>query len=297
MLAAPGSASSTQGLEGLQLSDGLANFRRMSVERPPILGMMWPDRCDQERHWLFRNSEVFRYAMEGSTAAKGELLIYVSEQCVAAGRLMQVAISQYESVASGLHGSYHDSRTLPAWAFISSAFSAIDAVVSAVGSIITGEVPTDEKIPGISMFDRFFKDCGMKGHAMVDKVAQLRDSTWYSAIQQARHRVLHRGYWPLRSWHITGDDWHVVHSAHFLGVRKEGPGEDPTPRFSRGTHFDMKAIAAGLLWDLEAWEASIAIDLANAGTITSVWSGPVRQVIRLQMHDHMVPEACFLMPD
>lgn len=270
----------------------------MGRERFSNLGMMWPHRCDQELHWLFRDSEVFRYAMTGTSAASAELLVYVSEQCVAAGRLMQVAISQYESVASGLHGSHADSRTLPAWTFVSSAFSAIDAIAAAVASIISGVVPADERsVPGINTFERFLKDAGMKGHVIVDKVALLRDSGWYEAIQQARHRVLHRGYWPLRSWHLTGDDWHMVHSAHFLGLRKEGMGEDPTLRLSRGIPYDMKAIAEGLLWDLEGWEAGIASDLANAGTITSVWPGPVRQVIRLKMHDHLVPEPCFLMPD
>ena len=65
-------------------------------------------------------------------------------------------------------------------------------------------------------------------------------------------------------------------------MRRNSPrlmGENPFPQPNRGEPFDMKAIAAGQLWELEAWEASIAMDLANAGTIKAVWVGPVTQVI------------------
>lgn len=276
----------------------------MSQSDTPILGFLWPDRCDQERHWLFRKSEVFRYAMKGTTAdnRNGDyafnktLSDYVSEQCVAAGRLMQVAVSQYESIAYGMHSSHLDSRTLPAWMLISSSFSAVDAMVAAIASIICGYVPkTERKIPGMNSFKEFLTNNGQGRHEILKCVEALGRSEWYKALDEARHRILHRGFWPMSSSLMFGDSrWHLVHSPYFMDLDRDGNGEGRLPALSQCDVLDLLKIVSGLLWDLEEWESSIADILVESPFFESTWTGPVEQIIRLKAFDHLLPEACHL---
>jgi len=264
--------------------------------------MLWPNRCDRERHWLFRKSEVFRYAMKDSIAdnqknthdLNDELVLHISEQCVAAGRLMQVAISQYEIVASGMQGSVFESRTLPAWTFISSAYSAIDALAAAVAAIMFGGVPPTEKIPGMGKFPGSFYKSVPKDHPIIKKIEELRNTAWYQLLRKARNGVLHHGCWPLKSWNFDLKNWHIVHSPFFYPLSMTATSKNLPPVHSSGQIIELQKIVEGFLWDLEKWEASIAGELAQSPWIRSTWAGPVIQVIRLKDLDHGVPEACFL---
>jgi len=267
----------------------------MSDPRPTNLGRIWPSRCDNEHGLLFRKSEVFRYAMAGTTGISNKLIRHVSEQCVAAGRMMQIAISQYEHIASGQHGSF-DHRTLPAWMFVSCSYSALDSLASAIASLVCGEVPEKERgVPCVHSFHAFLKSNKQGGHEIVDNMKCLSEAAWYKALEESRHRILHRGYWPINHCAFT-DGWNLVHSDQFLPISPDG-SSDPDfhfPSLSRGVSIDIFQIAKGLLWDLEEWEMSIADILALSPFIKSTWPGPVIHVLRLRDQDYLLPEACYL---
>ena len=105
-----------------------------------------------------------------------------------------MSISAYETYS----GCYQ----IPSWAGIgamtyltlASGVSALDALACALLGILTVEVPQKETpIPALAGVKN---NLANRGHRFVEPLTSLLGSDWCMQLHQARHRIVHRGFWP-----------------------------------------------------------------------------------------------------
>lgn len=200
-----------------------------------------------------RQSPLMRYLCECEDHKKyPELTQYIQEQGAAHMKLLSTSMVCYERIASGmvitnevgLEIPPYDSA--PVFMFLTCGFSAVDSLAAILAAILIGEAPeTEEGIAGVGNIIGKLKQKFGEGFPAMQVIANLKSSDWYSSLALARHRIVHRGFWPMR-----------IHPHGESLMRREampGSGKD----WIRPNKLEVEKIARGLLGGLEAWEVQL----------------------------------------
>jgi hypothetical protein len=172
---------------------------------------------------------------------------FIKENCRSARRLRTMSISAYESFAS--------TSQIPSWANVgtmtfialTAGVSALDALACVLWGVLFQDTPQTEKdIPSMNDLKRkLFKT----NHPCHDPVQNLLSSNWCKLLHEARHRVVHRGFWPR-----VGDVENFV-LCQTLEPFAFG-GTDSPPKLKIHS-LDLATIMGGILCDLEAWDLAL----------------------------------------
>ena len=173
---------------------------------------------------------------------------FVKESCRSARRLRTMSISAYETYAS--------SYNIPSWAGIgamtyvslASGVSALDALACALWGILTGEVPQKEtSIPALAVVKN---NLANRGHRFVEPLAALLGADWCTQLHEARHRIVHRGFWP----EVTDDG--QFQFVQDLEEFRFGGRSEPLPKKTQ--RLNLPLIMRGLVSALETWDIGLA---------------------------------------
>lgn len=172
---------------------------------------------------------------------------FIKENCRSARRLRTMSISAYETFAL--------TYQIPTWANIgamtfialTAGVSALDALACVLWGVLFQDVPqTEQDIPSMSgLKRRLFKS----NHACHDPVQDLLSSNWCKQLHEARHRVVHRGFWPKVN---NVNDFVLCQELEEFAFG----GTDSPPKTKKHA-LDLVAIMRGLLCDLEAWDLAL----------------------------------------
>lgn len=159
-----------------------------------------------------------------------------------------MSISAYETYAACYR--------IPSWAGIgamsyvalASGVSALDALACALWGILTGEVPQKEtSIPALSGVKNNLANLG---HPLMEPLASLLEADWCKQLHEARHRIVHRGFWP----EVTEDSqFQFVQNLEEFSF---GGRSGPTPKKTQPLNLPL--IMRGLVSALEAWDIGLA---------------------------------------
>lgn len=159
-----------------------------------------------------------------------------------------MSISAYET--------YTACNEIPSWAGIgamtyvalASGVSALDALACALWGILTGEVPQKEtSIPALAEVKN---KLAARDHRFVEPLSSLLEADWCKQLREARHRIVHRGFWPEVT--ENGQFQFVQDLEEFsFGVRTDTLPKKIQP-------LNLPLIMRGLVSALEAWDTALA---------------------------------------
>lgn len=206
-----------------------------------------PDHWNESRGSFKYRTEIFRYAIgKPADCVDSALIDHIKDNCAAAFRLRSAAINAYENLASG---DWTVRVTVPAFLFVFSAVSCVDALLCALHAIITGDIPKSEtaltslgKLKNNKRFNEDYPE-------ICNHLAQLdTKGGWYSKLSEVRNRITHRGYWFCNEYKkgIV-----ITKRKTFFDLMSQSETEE----------VDLPDMARGLLSDLETWEMGLASDL------------------------------------
>lgn len=197
-----------------------------------------------------------------------EVAKFIKGNVRSATRLRRVAFSAYESFAVSHHlPSYVSIGSMTVLA-LTSGVSALDAYASALSGMLLGKASAESRMPSMS---------GLKNHLANEKpavaeaiegtIGGLLSADWFREMTQARHRVVHRGYWPQLGEH-----------ENFLLCR-EGEtfayGQRTVPPDVISHPLDLTEIMKGLLCEFEAWDLGLEPLLKKHACFASFLRGPM----------------------
>jgi len=193
--------------------------------------------CDGE--WVVLKSWLIRYVLSDQPRISEPMREHLRAQAFAWCRLRQTALSIYNGfLAREQREDYPGFTWLEPYSFITTAASSLDALAALVYLICGGEIPTPRATPGISDIHTRLSNFPNSLNA----INQLRQEQWVVDLLDARHKVLHRGFWPV---------WYEASGAKLERKIYESEAADHYEPFY------PTLIAKGLLTDLESWDVGL----------------------------------------
>lgn len=158
-----------------------------------------------------------------------------------------MSICAYETFAVTSHLPYWANIGTMTFIALTAGVSALDAMACVLWGVLFQDAPKAERdIPSLhDLKKKLFKS----KHPCHDTVHDLLSSDWCQLLQEARHRVVHRGFWPK-----------VDDGENFVLCQNLEPfafGGTETPPRTKMHSLDLAAIMRGLLCDLEAWDLAL----------------------------------------
>jgi hypothetical protein len=218
----------------------------MTTNWPESLRIIAKDHLDTLMPRFRRKSVVMRY-IQGDVDGKLDqaLLDYLQGCCASSMRLFQTAITAYENLAVG--PPLTKVNTIPALLLVTCGHSALDSLAAAMCAALTGAVPLRPRdIPGLSNVKVHLRNHYGREHAIAPAIDALRAAPWYAELTEARHKMLHRGFWPM-----------PLGNTGFRLCEIRPMGKEGQSTMLKDDPVDLTLIAVGLLCELEKWEDSI----------------------------------------
>lgn len=189
-----------------------------------------------------------------------EIAKYIKEHCASSARLKAIALRAYESVAN--MGGYHtwNSVSPPIFLCLAAAKSSLDAMSAVLWALLFHDTPSGKKIPSMrSLYEKL----EAKQLPFRNEFAKLHQSSWFTKLQLARDRVVHRSASP-----VVHDKFGVAFDFDLGLFRDIRPGILHLGKPRVGLEKNMKLvhldeIMKGFIVGLEKWEKAIARKLAR----------------------------------
>jgi hypothetical protein len=197
---------------------------------------------------FFRQSVLFRYAYgDRHGRLHVQLRDYLEGHCESAMRLMQTALSAYETVAAG-----KGDVSVPATHFLLASATCLDVIVAMLDAIVMGTVPPDATPKPSLARSRIPRD--LPSGKLLE---QLREEKWVKQLSEAADRLMHRGFWPL----------HLIDQGLVLATKRPVHPESDGA-FKEIAPLDLESLALGLLVGLEDWERQLESALETDRSFT-----------------------------
>ncbi|MBL9113412.1 MAG: hypothetical protein JNJ83_00280 [Verrucomicrobiaceae bacterium] len=194
---------------------------------------------------------------------------YIKEQCASSARLKAIALRAYESVAN-MRG-YHTWTTVspPIFLCLAAMKSSMDAMAAVVWALLFHDLPR-RLVKKTGKMELFFPSMAdlqnklrEKSHAFGDQFSKLYRSPWFTKLQDARDKVIHRSASP-----VVHDNFGAAFDFD-LGLFKDmRPGRVHVgkPRAGKERHtkrIHLDRIVKGFVVGLEKWETTVAKKLSK----------------------------------
>lgn len=205
---------------------------------------------------------------------------HIEEQCNAHMRLCYTALNSYERFFRDPPVTL--TNALLVWLFISSAYSSMDAAACIMRAVVKGEVPEKEKrLPMAS--DLATELRGTRLQAPLETFLTDQDG-WFAHLREARHRILHRGFWPVH----FASGWALSRCSGIFGFGKQGAELKPD------YPLDLEKLALGIAVGIEVWEDSLRPLLRVERQILPVQEEmPIQITVKWEVSDFALPMGGF----
>lgn len=232
----------------------------------------------QLKQTLFFKSVVLGYG-EGpihNSLPNKEIAKFIKEHCASAARLKAIALRSYESVANVMGYGTWTSVSPPIFLSLAAAKSSLDAMSAVLWALLFQEIPQkpNRKTKTLepffpSMWDLYNK-LREKNNPFQNQFAKLYRCSWYSKLQNARDKVIHRSGGP-----VVHDEFGAAFDFDLGIFREMKPNSiqagKPRVRMEKNMkciHLDK--IMKGFVIGLEKWEVSVARKLQKLACFSSL---------------------------